>query len=302
MRASTTSFILAAAVALNAVTPTSTAGRERIARTDVAAFRGAEDLRIRLHFDSVLAELRSRNVSALSPAQRANRAAVVATVAAYRDRGLFPRNYDFAERTPYFVDRQTGILCAVAYLLETTGRRDIVDRVARVDNNVYVRALAGDTAFTEWLASRGLTIDEAARIQVVYDAGPVINPYTAATVGSSSVALLTAAFNATTNKRGEVPWVSGLGVVTGVTSLALGVATPVAGAPPLLGLFNLTAGTLGTYAAVRSIVRHHREQNGRADVVARDRAAERRGVDVQVAPTFSMAGQRATGVALQVRF
>src|SRR5689334_2961088 len=234
MRAHVTSLCLAGAVALAVVTPTSTTARERIARTDVTAFRGAEDLRIRLHFDSVLAELRARDVSTLSPAQRASRSAVVRSVVAYRDRGLFPRNYDFAERTPYFVDRQTGIRCAVAFLLETTGRRDIVDRVAAADNNVYVRALAGDTAFTRWLDARGLTIDEAARIQVVYDAGPAINPYTAATVGSSSVAVLTAAFNATTNKREEVPWVSGLGVVSGVTSLALGVATPMAGAPPLL--------------------------------------------------------------------
>ena len=69
---------------------------------------------------------------------------------------------------PYFVDRKTGTLCAVGFLLASTGRADIVDRVAGVNNNVYVAELAGDTAFTAWLVEQGITLDEAARIQVPY--------------------------------------------------------------------------------------------------------------------------------------
>ena len=78
--------------------------------------------------------------------------ALIATLDAYRDRGLFPRNYDFpGQLMPYFFDRKTGVLCAVAHLLESTGRRDIVDRVAQMNNDVWVAELAPDSAFGTWL-------------------------------------------------------------------------------------------------------------------------------------------------------
>jgi hypothetical protein len=122
--------------------------------------RSAEVRRIRTHFDSVLTELTARDVHALSGNQIARRRALLTTVRAYRERGVFPHNYDFpGQAVPYFVDRKTGTLCAVAHLLESTGRRDIVDRVARANNNVWVAQLAGDSAFTNWLDANGITLD-----------------------------------------------------------------------------------------------------------------------------------------------
>src|SRR5215212_9827940 len=131
--------------------------------------RAAEVHRIRLHFDSVLVELEGRGAPGLTASQQRHRAALTTTLQGYRDRGVFPHNYDFAGRAvPYFVDRKTGTLCAVGFLLASSGRRDIVDRVASVDNNVYVPQLARDTAFTAWLTENGITLAEAARIQVPY--------------------------------------------------------------------------------------------------------------------------------------
>ena len=118
--------------------------------------------------DTILGELRARDVSSLSQAQRTNRARNIETLRRYREIGEFPRNYDFAQPTPYFVDRMTGTLCAVAFLLDASGRRDIVDRVAKTNNNVWVPELAGDTEFQGWLGEQGLTLAEAARIQVPY--------------------------------------------------------------------------------------------------------------------------------------
>src|SRR5215207_3379955 len=113
--------------------------------------------RIRAHFDSVLTELAHRDVATLSASQRGNRARLMTTLAAYRDRGVFPHNYDFADRAvPYFIDRKTGTRCAVAHLLESTGRRDVVDRVARMNNNVWVAELASDTALASWLDANGI--------------------------------------------------------------------------------------------------------------------------------------------------
>jgi hypothetical protein len=138
------------------------------ARRPATASSAAEIARLRAHFDSVDAELRARDVSALTPSQRAARARHVATLRAYRDRGVFPTNTDFpGRRVAYFVDRD-GTACAVGYLLLADGRRDVVDRVRSTDNHALVPALAGDTAFTVWLDASGLTLAEAARIQPEY--------------------------------------------------------------------------------------------------------------------------------------
>src|SRR5665213_783348 len=115
------------------------------ARSDAGA-TPAEVRWVRAHLDSVLRELPQHDVRGLTSAQLAKRSSVLATLRSYRDAGEFPRNYDFKDPTPYFTDRKTGTLCAVAYLLVSTGRRDIVGRVTRANNNARVHELAGDTA------------------------------------------------------------------------------------------------------------------------------------------------------------
>jgi hypothetical protein len=133
----------------------------------------AEVVRIQRHFDGALELLAQRDLSGLTAEQRARRAALTGVLARYRDRGLFPRNYDFpGQAMPYFIDRRTGVLCAVAHLMESTGRRDLVERVADADNNVWVPELAGNAEFEAWLGENGLTLAEAARIQVPYVGDP----------------------------------------------------------------------------------------------------------------------------------
>lgn len=144
--------------------------------------------RIQAHFDSVLTELGARDVRILPAKQRAARTSVIVMLGAYRDRGVFPNNYDFpGAAVPYFVDRKTGTLCAVGHLLAATGRRDIVDRVAKLNNNVWVADLAGDTAFAGWLGANGLTFAEAARIQVPYMAPPAQTQPVSAPIRKSNV-------------------------------------------------------------------------------------------------------------------
>ena len=110
----------------------------------------AEVQRIQAHFDSVLSELRARDVDGLTAKQLSERSNLIGVLATYRDRGVFPHNRDFGSQAiPYFIDRPTGILCAVAHLLESTGRRDIVDAVAAMDNNVWVNGLAGNRDFEQ---------------------------------------------------------------------------------------------------------------------------------------------------------
>ena len=119
-----------------------------------------------MHDDSVIVELSGTDVSGLTSLQRFKRGARLNELHAYRERGAFPHNHDFAgQLVPYFVDRKTGALCAVANLLNATGRRDVVDRVAAANNHVWVQELAGDSTFRSWLSDNGLSLEEAARIQ-----------------------------------------------------------------------------------------------------------------------------------------
>src|SRR5256886_1810502 len=128
----------------------------------------AETGRIRRHLAIVEAELRAKDVSALTPAQRQARARNLAVLHAYWLRGVFPVNSDFpGRRVPYFIDRY-GTRCAMAYLIEQSGRGDIVHRIATTENNAYVRDLKDDAQLGGWLRENGLTAAEAARIQPAY--------------------------------------------------------------------------------------------------------------------------------------
>ena len=193
-----------------------------------------ERARIRAHFDSVLTELRAPNVAEMAAAPAANRVRLIATLEAYRDRGIFPHNYDFpGQFVPTFVDPKTGVVCAVGHLLESTGRRDIVDRVASANNHVYVAELAADTALQGWLNANGLTLAEAARIQVPYwgdqmyqdepstsKGGLPLGNGPAVILGVTSAAL--AGANLGTNRDHQFPLLAALGATSGVATTVVG--------------------------------------------------------------------------------
>ncbi len=269
--------------------------------------RTTEIRRIRAHFDSVLAELPTRDLAALSSSQRSHRAALLMTLRAYRDAGAFPHNYDFpGQPTPYFVDRETGVLCAVAHLLESTGRRDIVDRVATSDNNVYVAQLGSDTAFAHWLDTTGLTLAEAARIQVPYffpspevaaprnnDAAYAIGSAVAIT-GSLATSLWTTRGNADGHRR-----LSNLaGFAASAASLGVGIAAAgVNTSPRAVAPLSLLAGGVTAYFSTRGLLRH------RAYVTAQRDAAHRPRVgSATVSPILPVAGVSGAGVAMRITF
>lgn len=130
--------------------------------------RRLEVARLRAHFDSVDAELRHAKVLQLTPNQRRIRATLIGWLQEYRDAGEFPRNDRFPERAmPFFRDGH-GALCAMAYLIQRSGRRDLVNRVALTRNNAFIAELAGDPELRVWLDSVGLSVAEAARVQPTY--------------------------------------------------------------------------------------------------------------------------------------
>ena len=292
-------------VGLTAATlATSSAHPASAPRADRAA-DARQIARIRAHFDSVLTELAaSAAADSLAAPARLRRAELLETLRAYRDRGAFPHNYDFpGQAVPYFVDRRTGVLCAVAHLLASTGRRDIGDRVAIADNNVWVAELAGDTAFTRWLAHNGLTLVEAARIQVPYmqpetpaqqarnNAFLVVAPVA---VGS---ALVTTALNAFGNADGHQRATRVVGIASGAASLALGAMLVTRSeVPSSVGIATAGIGSLSLALAGRATHRHR-------SFVARQRELERvRRVEAAVAPMIDAQDGGRAGMMLSVRY
>jgi len=278
------------------------------ARTSTVAIpegreRAVEVRRIRVHFDSVLLELEGRDVAALGAAQRDNRSALMATLGAYRDRGVFPHNYDFpGEAVPYFVDRKTGTLCAVAHLLASTGRRDIVDRVARADNNVRVAQLSGDTAFAAWLDANGLTLAEAARIQIPYaPAAPVVvTPKTHTPVAlpvAMGASALAGAWNAFANADGHSRIANVLGFGSGLAAVGIGAAQMRRdNVPQAMSLTTAAVGGMSVALSARSLHRH------RVIAAAEREAAQKSRVsDATVAPIIPVGGSGA-GVSVSFRF
>lgn len=267
------------------------------------ALYARETARIRAHFDSVLTELRAPVARPLTPAQRAARARRIATLQAYRDRGVFPHNHEhFDGWMPYFVDHR-GVLCAVAFLLESSGRRDIVDRVAGADNNVWLAQLAGDTAFRAWLDASGLTLDEAARIQVPYIGEPAEQQAAATNRTNNTLAAVAGGLGAASivwsarAKPGEHRALrSAIGLTAGAAGLAIASSrTEARGGALAVGV---TAGVIGASSALIGV---------RALLLDRGAPAtasnEAKASDLTVAPAMLATGDRmAPGITVSLRF
>ncbi|MFL5609002.1 MAG: hypothetical protein ACJ8AD_21270 [Gemmatimonadaceae bacterium] len=289
-------LILLAAVTIEPGVATAAPRAESAATVEVG--------RIRAHFDSVLTELAARDVAALTTGQRAERSRLIHTLYIYKARGVFPHNYDFPERpTPYFMDRKTGTLCAVAHLLASTGRRDIVDRVARADNNVWVAQLATDTAFTQWLSAHGLTLGEAARIQMPYMAPvtPAERARNVAFLTAAPVALggsvIASLWNATANADGHRRVANVLGLGSG--ALAIGMGATLIGNPDVprsIGVASVALGGVSMALAARAF--HHHSVT-----VALEREAEQRRarVETSLAPIVP-SGSAGAGLSVSLRF
>lgn len=157
-----------------------------------------QQVRLRAHFDSVLLELAARDVAHLTASQRAARSELTAWLTEYRDAGRFPVNDRYRDSlTPIFRDAR-GVTCAMAYLIERSGRRDIVDRVERAKNLAYISELASDSGLVAWLDSVGLSVEEASRIQPQYAPSPdeiVDKTYAKLAVFFTSASIASATWN-----------------------------------------------------------------------------------------------------------
>jgi len=263
----------------------------------------AESVRLRAHFDSVDQELRSRDVSGLTDEQRAMRNQLISWLRDYRNAGRFPENDKFADRAmPFFRDSH-GTLCAMAYLVDRSGRGDIVDHIAGTRNNAFIRELTDDQALVAWLETSGLTVDEAARIQPMYGSPVIVDNekrvspnYAILSMGLSGASLGSLGFN-----MFAPTWTSAS------VGLTAGVATIIAGAAHLedpignkkVAIANTTIGSLAAIGAIRAMFKtryahqHTAVETSRKGVVS----------EASISPDVMMVGNTPQmGLRLRARF
>jgi hypothetical protein len=129
-----------------------------------------EGLRITTHLRFVHRLLSVRDVSALSPAQRAARAQNLAHLADYIAAGAYPRNTEHPGRRPRFIDDR-GQICAAGYLIEKAAGRAFAEAMNRRFESAYVLDMS-DPKLARWIAQSGLTAAEVAMIQPSYGFQP----------------------------------------------------------------------------------------------------------------------------------
>ena len=108
------------------------------------SLRQREVARLRAHFDSVDAELRHAALPSLTLPQQAARETLIVWLRDYRTAGRFPRNeYASGPALPFFRD-SLGTLCAMAYVIDRSGRGDLIARIAETHNNAFIADPASD--------------------------------------------------------------------------------------------------------------------------------------------------------------
>jgi hypothetical protein len=225
----------------------------------------SEAARLRAHFDRVDVELRTRDVSHLSASQRANRANLIAWLRDYRNAGEFPLNDKFVgEAVPFFRDSK-GTLCAMAYLIDRSGRTDIVDHVASTRNNAYIRELIDDRNLVRWLDTWGLTAVEAARVQPAYDGNPccvipgpgetnrnrVDADYALLSMGLGGSSIGTLGFNLFSPSRAS----GAAGVLAGTAAIIAGMTHVDDLGDRRVARANVVAGSLAMIGGLRGLLR-----------------------------------------------
>jgi len=189
-----------------------------------------EVLRIKTHLAYVEKLLRKKDVSNLTLELQAKRRHLLDLLNDYRTTGIFPRNYDYAEkRVPCFIDKD-GKICAVGYLIEQTEDRQFAEQI----NNRYkydkISAM-NDHSVDSWIATNGLRKEECAMIQPAYGPTPICtyNHITTAYGISSSVF---GVFNLSLNTLNGIQIAKGIhsravpviGLITGAGQITLGAA------------------------------------------------------------------------------
>jgi len=154
----------------------------------------------------------------------------------------------------------------MAYLIDRSGRSDIVDHVAGTRNNAYIRELVDDRNLVRWLDTWGLSAAEAARIQPAYDGSPccslpggpnetnssrVDGDYALLSMGLGGSSLGTLGFNLFSPSRTS----GAAGVLAGTAAIIAGMAHADDLGDRRVARANIVAGSLAMIGGLRGLLR-----------------------------------------------
>lgn len=181
-----------------------------------------------------------------------------------------------------------------------------VDRVARANNNVWVNDLASDTAVTRWLDANGLTLHEAARIQLPY-MRPQTNAQVARNVAygiAAPISLVTSAtvsiWNAVGNADGHSRILNWTGVISDAT--AVGAGALLVQTPDFRDTYRPVGLTTNGVGALSMAMSAHAFRRHGQIVTAKREAAERRSIAAEAAISPIVSTNGAADVGVTVRF
>lgn len=150
--------------------------------------------RIHLHLSLVTRHLKSQNSDHFTSVQLKRRASLLDSLQEYADNRTFPVNKYHNSRTPYFID-ESGVHCAVGYLIQKSGQEELAQRIRREHNYDYIRDIK-TPGVAEWASSHGFLLEELAWIQPTYQA-----PFAFTTVQDGTNGELIAMSKDTTSSR-----------------------------------------------------------------------------------------------------
>lgn len=188
-----------------------------------------ETLRLQTHLLYVEHLLRNKDVSYLSKQQQEKRMDVLNLLYTYWQAGIFPKNYDYPERRPCFIDRN-GAICAVGYLIEQTAGRSLAEVISQKHQYDYLLDMNED-AISQWVNEYGLTLEECAMIQPTYGNWPAAQTQnvpvkTGYGIGSGFAMGINAGVSLMNLHSGyaHTKTASYIGLVSGATQIVLGLA------------------------------------------------------------------------------
>jgi hypothetical protein len=191
-----------------------------------------ENLRLQTHLSYVEEVLKQKDLSQLSAQQKANRELILQLLHQYRANGVFPKNYDFKDRRPCFID-QDGNICAVGYLIEQTAGREVAEDINARHQYDYLLDM-NEEVIAQWAEKHGLTLEECAMIQPAYGwipspGEPVVAPIDREYGIASGIAIGVNAgmtiLNISSRFKSANKNLPYIGLATGATQLVMGLVS-----------------------------------------------------------------------------
>ncbi len=219
--------------------------------------------RVQSHLRYAEQLLRNKDVSHLSESKKENRLKMLDLLNEYWNRGVFPANYDRAERRPCFIDKD-NVICAVGYLIQQTKGQSVAESINREFKYSTIEEMT-TPVIEEWANEFGFSVVELATIQPMYpNPSSYIHPAYGAYSGifaGLNIGMNTINLSNISRQRGNavLPIV---GIFSGLGSVAMGsvkLATEGNGfngntsAENTLAFANIGLGTLTTTLSIYTL-------------------------------------------------